>query len=72
MAILWNMSRAITSLSTIRPEFAVRRVTSSRYFKPSLGNSTFYALVNKGRVVPMKGMRGYYLLNDSLRMLGLG
>ena len=27
--------------------------------------------MNKGKIVPMKGLRGFYLLNDSLRRLGL-
>jgi len=65
------MSRATTPSSTSCPEFAVRRETISRYFNPPLANSTFHDLVNKGKIVPMKGMRGFYLLNDSLRRLGL-
>lgn len=53
------------------PEFAVRRETISAYFSPPLASSTFYDLVNKGRITPMKGLKGYYCLNDSLRRLGL-
>ncbi|MEI7908512.1 MAG: hypothetical protein WCK77_02645 [Verrucomicrobiota bacterium] len=36
-----------------------------------MASSTFYDLVNKGKIVPMKGLRGLYCLNDSLRRLGL-
>ena len=37
----------------------------------SLPRSTFHDLDNKGRIVPIKELRGYYLLNPSLRKLGL-
>jgi len=53
------------------PEFAVRRKVISDFFEPPLARSTFHDLVNKGKVVPLKGIRGFYLLNDSLRRLGL-
>ena len=53
------------------PEFAVRWDTIGSYFNPPLASSTFYGLVDKGKIVPMKGLRGYYCLNDSLRRLGL-
>ena len=53
------------------PEFGVRWETIGSYFKPPLASSTFYDLVSKGKIVPMKGRRGYYCLNDSLRRLGL-
>jgi hypothetical protein len=53
------------------PEFAVRRETISRFFDPPLPRSTFHDFVNKGKIVPLKGIRGFYLLNDSLRRLGL-
>lgn len=53
------------------PEYAVRRETISRYFSPPLASSTFHDLVNKGKIIPMKGIRGFYLLNESLRRLGL-
>ena len=53
------------------PEFGVRWETIGSYFKPPLASSTFYGLVDKGKIVPMKGLRGYYCLNDSLRRLGL-
>ena len=53
------------------PEFAVRRDIISRYFSPLLPSSTFYDLVNKGIIVPLKELKGFYKLNDSLRRLGL-
>ena len=53
------------------PEFAVRRETISRFFEPPMPRSTFHDLVNKGRIIPLKELRGYYLLNESLRRLGL-
>jgi len=53
------------------PEFAVRRETISRFFDPPLPRSTFHDLVNKGKIVPLKDLRGFYRLNDSLRRLGL-
>lgn len=53
------------------PEFGVCWETIGSYFKPPLASSTFYDLVNKGQIVPMKGIRGFYRLNDSLRRLGL-
>ena len=34
-------------------------------------SSTFHDFVNKGRIIPLKDLRGYYLLNESLRRLGL-
>jgi len=53
------------------PEFAVRREGFDRYFKKPMPKSTFHDLVNKGQIVPMKGLRGFYRLNDSLRRMGL-
>ena len=53
------------------PEFAVRAEVIGRFFSPPLASSTFHDFVNKGKIVPMKGIRGLYLLNDSLRRLGL-
>ena len=49
----------------------MRREAIGGYFDPPLASSTFHDLVNKGTIIPMKGMRGYYLLNESLRRLGL-
>lgn len=53
------------------PEFGVRREQISSYFHPPLAESTFYDFVKKGKIAPMKGIRGFYKLNDSLRRLGL-
>ena len=53
------------------PEFAVTREAFNRYFEKPMPTSTFHDFVNKGKIVPMKGIRGFYLLNDSLRRLGL-
>jgi len=53
------------------PEFVVTRESLNRYFEKPLPTSTFHDLVNKGKITPFKAMRGYYLLNDSLRRLGL-
>jgi hypothetical protein len=53
------------------PEYVVRRETISRYFNPPLPRSTFHDLVNKGKVVPFKHLKGFYHLNGSLRRLGL-
>jgi hypothetical protein len=36
-----------------------------------LASSTFHDLVKKGKIIPMKDMRGFYLLNAPLRRLGL-
>ncbi|MFT5106659.1 MAG: hypothetical protein ACI9UA_002283 [Pseudoalteromonas tetraodonis] len=53
------------------PDFGVRYETISGYFEPPLARSTFHDKVQDGTIVPMKGMRGFYLLNESLRRLGL-
>ena len=53
------------------PEFAVKRERISSFFDPPLARSTFHDLVNQGKIIPLKGVRGLYLLNDSLRRLGL-
>jgi len=53
------------------PEFVVTRESFNRYFEKPLPTSTFHDLVNKGKITPFKFMRGHYLLNDSLRRLGL-
>lgn len=53
------------------PEYAVRAEVIGRFFSPPLASSTFHDFVNKGKIVPMKGIRGFYLLNDSQRRLGL-
>lgn len=53
------------------PEIVVRREGFDSFFDPPLATSSFHDLVNKGKIVPMKGMRGFYLLNESLRKMGL-
>ena len=53
------------------PDFGVKYETISGYFEPPLARSTFHDKVQDGTIVPMKGMRGFYLLNESLRRLGL-
>ena len=52
-------------------DFAVRREAFHHYFEPQIGKSTFYDLVNSGKIAKVKGLRGYYRLNESLRRLGL-
>jgi len=58
-------------LPTSYPEFAVRCDAFNRYFDKPLPSSTFHDLVKKGKIVPMKGLRGFYRLNESLRRMGL-
>lgn len=52
-------------------EFAVRREVLADYFEPPIGRSTFYDLVNRGRIIPLKGLQGYYCLNESLVRMGM-
>ncbi|RYZ86827.1 MAG: hypothetical protein EOP06_13780 [Proteobacteria bacterium] len=65
------MSQRPPKSDTANPEYAVRRETISGFFSPPLPSSTFHDLVNKGKIVPVKGLRGFYRLNDSLKRLGL-
>ena len=65
-----SSSIAASSLSDF-PEFVVTREAFDRYFEKPMPTSTFHDLVNKGSITPFKSMRGRYLLNDSLRRLGL-
>jgi hypothetical protein len=37
----------------------------------SSGKSTFFDLVKRGKIAKVRGLRGYYRLNESLRRLGL-
>lgn len=53
------------------PEYPVKREFLSSLFKPPLPKSSFYDRVNEGKIVPMKGFSGYFLLNASLYRLGL-
>ncbi len=52
-------------------EFAVDRQTITQFFSRPIGRTTFYDLVAKGVILPLKGLRGFYLLNESLVRLGL-
>jgi hypothetical protein len=65
------MKNTSTKTQTDFPDYGVRRETISRFFSPPLPRSTFHDLVQKGKIIPMKGIRGFYLLNESLRRLGL-
>jgi hypothetical protein len=56
---------------TTHPEFAVRRELISSFFSPPLPPSTFHDFVKKGKILPMKHIRGLYRLNASLSRLGL-
>lgn len=40
------------------------------FFHPHLAISTFHDFVKMGRITPMKGIRGFYLLNPSRSRLG--
>ena len=53
------------------PEFAVTFETIRHFFYPPLARSTFHDLVNRGKIIPLKALRGYYLMNESRRRLGL-
>ncbi len=53
------------------PEFAVRAEVIISYTHPPISRSTFHKLVNKNRIVPVEDLGGYYLLNASLKLLGL-
>ena len=53
------------------PEFGVRKEVICNFFSPPMPSSTFHDRVNEGIIVPIKCMRGFYKLNDSLRRLGL-
>lgn len=41
------------------PEYAVRKETISRYFHSPLPRSTFHDFVNKGKILPVKGIRRF-------------
>ena len=40
-------------------------------FTPPLPKSTFYDRVKDGRIIALKGVPGYFLLNESRRLMGL-
>ena len=52
-------------------DFGVRREVIQNFFEPPIGKSTFFDLVNRGKIAEVKELRGYYRLNESLRRLGL-
>jgi hypothetical protein len=53
------------------PEFAVRREGFDRFFDKPMPRSTFHDMVNRGTIVPMRGLKGFYKLNESLCRMGL-
>ncbi len=53
------------------PEFFVTREFFNRYFEKPLPTSTFHDKVKEGKFVPAKLIQGTYMLNASLRRLGL-
>jgi hypothetical protein len=72
MAIIRSMSKSSArNEPTGYPEFGVRKEDICAFFSPPMPSSTFHDRVNDGIIVPIKGMRGVYKLNDSLRRLGL-
>ena len=58
-------------MRTSPTEFAVRREVLERLFDPPIGRSTFFDLVERGKIAKVKGLRGYYRLNESLRRMGM-
>ena len=64
-------SRSPKDPPTGYPEFAVRRERFNQFFDPPLARSTFHDFVNKGKILPVKGIRGFYRLNESLSRMGL-
>jgi hypothetical protein len=67
------MSRTVSNTKTTTdcPEYVVTREAFNRYFEKPMPTSTFHDLVKKGKITQFKAMRGHFLLNDSLRRLGL-
>ena len=65
------MSRKNQGNDNTIPEIVVRREGFDKFFDPPLATSSFHDLVNRGKIIPMNGMRGFYLLNESLRRMGL-
>ena len=53
------------------PEFIVSREFFDQFFEKPLPQSSFHDCVNKGRIIPWPGMRGRFLVNESLRRMGL-
>ena len=65
------MRKVIVNLPEGFPEFAVTREILMQFFKPPIGKTKFFELVNAGAVVQLKGIKGYFRLNESLVRLGL-
>ena len=63
--------RAAKKPSDDFPEFPVKREVFCAMFTPPLPKSTFYDRVKDGRIVALKGVPGYFLLNESRRLMGL-
>ena len=59
------------STSAADQEFVVTREFFDQFFEKPMPTSSFHDLVQKGRILPWNGMRGRYLLNGSLKRLGL-
>jgi hypothetical protein len=51
-----SRSASNTQTTTDCPEFAVTREAFNRYFEKPMPTSTFHDFVNKGKIVPMKGI----------------
>ena len=65
------MKRKSTSQPLVGPEFIVRRQAFDRYFERPVASSTFFDLVDGGKILAWPHMKGHYYLNRSLRQLGL-
>ena len=53
------------------PEFLVTRDVILESFVPPIGTSTFFDMVNDGRIAKAKAPRGYYRLNETRKRLGM-
>lgn len=65
------MKRKETSRASQGPEFIVRRQAFDQYFDRPMPSSTFFDLVEDGKILAWPQMRGRYYLNRSLKKLGL-
>ena len=63
--------RAAKKPSDDFPEFPVKRKVFCAMFTPPLPKSTFYDRVKDGKIIPLKGVSGYFLMNKSRRLMGL-
>lgn len=64
-------SKITTSPPSECLEYVVTRETFNRFFDKPLPTSTFHDLESKGIITRSKIMSGRFLLNDSLRRMGL-